>query len=129
MATETRYSDIDLAFIAHPVTGNPTRKTNRDAVRQSVKSLILTDYYERPFKSDIGCSIRYYLFENWTPMTKQNMERAVKEVISNYEPRARLLSIDVQDQPDYNALSISIAFTIKNDPSPVVLDVILERVR
>jgi len=129
MATDTIFSDLDLAFIAHPVTGNPTRKTNRDAVKQSVKSLILTDYYERPFKSDIGCSIRYYLFENWTPMIKQQMERAVREVIKNYEPRANVLEVLVEDRSDVNALTISVAFTIKNDPAPVVLDVILERVR
>lgn len=129
MATDTIFSDLDLAFIAHPVTGNPTRKTNRDAVRQSVKSLILTDYYDRPFKSDIGCSIRYYLFENWSPMVKQQMERAVREVIKNYEPRANVLEVLVEDRSDVNALTVSIAFTIKNDPAPVVLDVILERVR
>jgi len=126
---DTIFSDLDLAFIAHPVTGNPTRKTNRDAVRQSVKSLILTDYYERPFKSDIGCSIRYYLFENWSPMIKQSMERAIREVIANYEPRANILEVLVEDRPDANALTVSVAFTIKNDPSPIVLDVILERVR
>jgi len=129
MATDTIFSDLDLAFIPHPVTGNVTRKTNRDAVRQSVKSLILTDYYERPFKSDIGCSIRYYLFENFTPMIKQSMERAVREVIANYEPRANVIEVLVEDRTDLNALTISIAFTVKNDPSPVILDVILERVR
>jgi len=129
MATDTIFSDLDLAFIAHPVTGNVTRKTNRDAVRQSVKSLILTDYYDRPFKSDIGCSIRYYLFENFTPMIKQSMERAVREVIANYEPRANVIEVLVEDRTDLNALTISIAFTVKNDPSPVILDVILERVR
>jgi len=129
MATDTIFSDLDLAFIPHPVTGNITRKTDRDAVRQSVKSLILTDYYERPFKSDIGCSIRYYLFENFTPMIKQSMERAVREVIANYEPRANVIEVLVEDRTDLNALTISVAFTIRNDPSPVILDVILERVR
>jgi len=126
---DTIFSDLDLAFIAHPVTGNPTRKTNRDAVRQSVKSLILTDYYERPFKSDIGCSIRYYLFENWSPIIKQQMERAIIEVIENYEPRANILEVLVEDRSEVNALTVSIAFTVRNDPSPIVLDVILERVR
>ena len=129
MATDTIFSDLDLAFIPHPVTGNVTRKTNRDEVRQSVKSLILTDYYDRPFKSDIGCSIRYYLFENFTPMIKQSMERAVREVIANYEPRANVIEVLVEDRTDLNALTISVAFTIRNDPSPVILDVILERVR
>jgi len=123
------FSDLNLAFTAHPVTGAVTRKTDRDAVRQSVKSLVLTNFYERPFKPDIGCSIRNYLFELWTPATRQQMENAVIEVIKNYEPRAKLLRVAISDKPDMNSLVVSIAFTVRNDPTPVVLDVILERVR
>jgi len=123
------FSDLDLNFIAHPITGNVGRKTNRESVRQSVKSLILTDYFERPFKSDIGCSIRYYLFELFTPPVKQQMERAIKEVIKNYEPRADVFEVLVEDRSELNALTVSVAFMILNDPDPVILDVILERVR
>lgn len=125
----TVFSDLDLGFIAHPVTGQLTRKKNREAVRQSVKSLILTDFYERPFKSDIGCGIRNYLFELFTPATKQQMQNAVREVIRNYEPRAELIDVLVEERPDMHAVTISVAFYIVNDPDPVVLDVILERVR
>lgn len=123
------FSDLDIAFIAHPITGQLARKTNRDAVRQSVKSLILTDYFERPFKSDIGCSIRYYLFELFTPALKQQMENAIREVIKNYEPRAEIIDVLVEERQDLNALTVSVAFFILNDPEPVFLDVILERVR
>jgi phage baseplate assembly protein W len=123
------FSDLNLAFTAHPVTGAVTRKVDRDAVRQSVKSLILTNFYERPFKPDIGCSIRNFLFELWTPAVRQQMENAVLEVIKNYEPRARVLRVAVFDQPDMNTLTVSVAFMVKNDSTPVVLDVILERVR
>lgn len=123
------FSDIDLAFIAHPINGKLTRKTNREAVRQSVKSLILTDFFDRPFKPDIGCSIRYFLFELFTPIVKQQMENAIREVIRNYEPRAEVIELLVEERPDMNALTVSVAFMILNDPNPVVLDVILERVR
>jgi phage baseplate assembly protein W len=123
------YSDVDLGFFAHPITGNVSRKVNRDAVRQSVKSLILTDYYDRPFKPNIGCGIRYYLFELFTPAVKQQMESAIRETISNHEPRADVVSVLVEEKQDMHALVISVAFMIINDPNPVVLDVILERVR
>lgn len=123
------FSDLNLGFIAHPMTGALARKTDREAVKQSVKSLILTDYFERPFKSDIGCSIRYYLFELFTPAVKQQMENAVKEVIKNYEPRAEVVEVLVEERPDMNAMTVSVAFMVQNDPDPVVLDVILERVR
>jgi phage baseplate assembly protein W len=125
----TIFSDLDIGFIAHPITQKLTRKTNREAVRQSVKSLILTDFYERPFKSDIGCGVRRYLFELFTPATKQQMENAIREVISNHEPRAQIIDVLVEERPDMNAMTISLAFYIVNDPDPVVLDVILERVR
>ena len=123
------YSDVDLGFFAHPITGNVSRKVNRDAVRQSVKSLILTDYYDRPFKPNIGCGIRYYLFELFTPAVKQQMESAIRETIANHEPRADIVSVLVEEKQDMHALVISVAFMILNDPNPVVLDVILERVR
>lgn len=123
------FSDINLAFTAHPVTKALTRKTNREAVKQSIRSLILTDFYERPFQPNIGCSIRGYLFELFTPIVKQRMENSIKEAISNYEPRANLMHVLVEDRSELNSLLISVAFRVKNDPTPVVLDVILERVR
>jgi len=126
---DTIFSDLNLAFTAHPVTGALSRKLEREAVRQSVKSLVLTNRGERPFKPDIGCSIRSYLFELWTPMVKQQMEHAVLEVIRNYEPRARIIRLVINDNPDMNSLIVSIAFMIRNDPTPVTLDVILNRVR
>jgi len=123
------YSDIDLAFLSHPITGKLSRKINREAVKQSVKSLIMTDFYERPFKPLIGCSIRQLLFENFHPAIVQEMELAISEVIENYEPRAELISVNVDAHPDSNAMSISVVFYVINDSQPVVLDVILERVR
>jgi phage baseplate assembly protein W len=129
-ATKTTiFSDIDLGFIPHPITGQLTKKTNREAVKQSVKSLILTDFYERPFKSNIGCGIRHYLFELFSPPIKQAMENTIREVITNLEPRADLIEVLVEDRPDLNAMTVSVAFLVNNDPDPVVLDVILERVR
>tara|TARA_R110000764_G_scaffold54294_1_gene118313 strand:- start:82 stop:474 length:393 start_codon:yes stop_codon:yes gene_type:complete len=123
------FSDISLGFTPHPITGELSRKTNRDAVRQSVKSLILTDYYDRPFKSNIGCSIRYQLFEMFGPAVKQQMETAIREVIRNFEPRADVIEVMVEENRQAHSLIITVAFMVINDPNPVVLDVILERVR
>jgi len=127
--TKEIYSDLDLAFIAHPVTGKVSRKTNREAVRQSVKSLVLTDFYERPFKSEIGCNIKRYMFELFSPPVKQQMQDTIRETIDNHEPRAKIIDVLVEERPDLNALTVSLAFYVLNDPDPVVLDVILERVR
>jgi len=123
------YSDIDLAFLSHPINGKLTRKLNREAVKQSVKSLILTDYYERPFNGRIGCSIRGLLFENFHPAIIQQMENAIREVISNYEPRAEVVAVNIQAKPDSHTLNTSIVFFTRNDTEPTTLNVSLERVR
>jgi len=124
------FSDIALSFNAHPVTGAVQRKTDAEAIKQSVKSLILTNFYERPFKPDIGCSIRYLLFELFTPATRHMMEDAISDVIRNYEPRAELQSVNVKEDVNRNALEATIIFRIKNKPNePINLSVILERVR
>lgn len=123
------FSDLSLGFTAHPVTGAVARKRNRDSVKQSVKSLILTNFYERPFKPRIGCNIRSSLFEPFTTITQQTIENAIKEVIANYEPRATVVDVITEASPDQNALAVSVIFYIQNDPNPVDLDLILERVR
>ena len=123
------YSDIDHAFLSHPVSGKLTRKINREAVKQSVKSLILTDFYERPFQPDIGCGIRALLFENWHPAVEELMRDSITEVINNYEPRAELIDILIDGRPDSNSVAITIVFSILNDTEPVTLDLSLERVR
>lgn len=126
---EVIYSDIDSTFFAHPVKQDIVTRKNRDAVKASVKNLILTDFYERPFKPTIGCGIRNFLFELMTPSTRQQIKNAAKQVIENYEPRAEVIDVLVEDYPDKNAITISIAFFIINDPEPVVVDILLERVR
>jgi phage baseplate assembly protein W len=123
------FSDLALGFTPHPVTGALARKRNRDAVKQSVKSLILTDFYERPFKSTIGCNIRKSLFEPFTSITQQTIENAIRDVIANYEPRAEVVDVIAEASPDENSLAVSVIFYIQNDPNPVDLDLILERVR
>lgn len=132
MPTEPKteiFSDLDLSFTAHPITGAVNRKTNRLAVRQSVKNLVLTNFYERPFQPDIGCGIRNYLFEPLTDITRKLIEEAIRETVENYEPRADIIAIQVEEYPETHTLAVSLAFMILNDPEPVVLDVILERVR
>jgi phage baseplate assembly protein W len=123
------FSDFDSLFQANPITKKLNTNVNREAVKESVRNLILTDYFERPFRSDIGCSIRSYLFELFSPALKQTMENAVIEVINNFEPRADVLDVLVEDRSDLNAISVTVAFQIRNDVTPVVIDVILERVR
>ena len=84
------YSDLDLNFAVTPGKKDVNKKKDIEAVKQSVRNLILTNHYERPFHPEIGSSVRSLLFENINPITTNILKRAIGEVITNFEPRARL---------------------------------------
>lgn len=130
MARNTRtFSDLDLNFTRHPVTDDVSRKYDEEAVKQSVKNLILTSNYERPFHSEIGSSLRGLLFEPITPMLNMLIKRAIIDTINNFEPRVRLTEVLVRFSPDQNDVYVSIEFTIVNTTRPVLVDLVLKRTR
>jgi phage baseplate assembly protein W len=123
------YKDFSLDFTEHPVTGDVLKLSGDSAVRRSVKQLILTNNYERPFQPDLGSSIVQYLFENVTPITGELIKRAIDGVIRKYEPRAEIVRIDVEVDPDKNGYQASITFFVLNGIEPITVDVFLERAR
>jgi len=130
MARNTRtFTDIDLNFTAHPVTGDVTRKYDEASIKQSVKNLILTQNYERPFHSEIGSQVRAVLFEPVSPMTTMILQRSIEDVINNFEPRVTLTSVNVSPNIDNNAYNISIYFKIINTETPTTVDLTLKRTR
>jgi len=130
MARNTRtFTDIDLNFTAHPVTGDITRKFDEASIKQSVKNLILTQNYERPFHSEIGSQVRSVLFEPVSPMTTMILQRSIEDVINNFEPRVTLTSVNVSPNIDNNAYNISIYFKIINIETPTTVDLTLKRTR
>ncbi len=130
MARNTRtFSDIDLNFTAHPLTGDVARKYDEESIKQSVKNLILTNNYERPFHSEIGSQIRGLLFEPVTPMLNMLLKRAIIDTITNFEPRVRLIDVLVRFSPDNNDVYVSIEYTIVNTTRPIQIDLVLKRTR
>ena len=123
------YVDLDLDFTRHPVTNDVVKITDVDAVKRSVKNLINTQFYERPFHPELGCGVRDMLFENYTPMTGIFMRRKIEEVLSTYEPRASLSSIQVNEQMDRNAIDVVVNFYVLNLPNPVSVTTTLQRIR
>ena len=123
------YVDLDLDFTRHPVTNDVVKITDVDAVKRSVRNLINTQFYERPFHPELGCGVRDMLFENYTPMTGIFMRRKIEEVLSNYEPRASLSSIQVNEQMDRNAIDVVVNFYVLNLPNPVSVTTTLQRIR
>jgi phage baseplate assembly protein W len=123
------YQDLDLDFIANPITGDISKKTGPDAVARSIRNLVMTNYYDRPFRSQIGSNAVKMLFENIGPLTAINLEQAISDVINNFEPRAKLIGVKVKSDPDNNGYSAKIAFYVQNRPEPFQSTLFLSRVR
>jgi len=123
------YSDFMVNFDIHPVSGDLVLATNEDAVKRSVKNLILTNFYEKPFFPTLGSGILSLEFENWTPMLQENIKTRIKTTITNFEPRAKVISIYITPDPDHNSVNCTITFSLLNSDTPVTLTLPLFRIR
>jgi len=130
MAKNTRlFSDLDLNFTLNPVTHDVTRRYDEDAIKTSLKNLILTANYERPFHSEIGSPIKKLLFEPATPMLGAMLKRAITDTINSFEPRVNIVNIVVVTNEDNYSIDVSIEFTILNTTAPITIDLTLQRTR
>jgi len=128
------YSDLDLDFIAHPTSKDVVKKKGFDAIKRSIRNLVLTNFYDKPFRSYIGSNVQKILFDNINPFTAIFLRDAIEEVITNFEPRVKLREdvsngIVVNVSPDNNGYDVTISFTIINTGAPVTFSLFLERLR
>ena len=127
---EVVFSDINVSFTPHPVTGKLPVLKNADAVKAAVRNLILTNFGERPYDPLYGGNIRAMLFENADdPLVQDQLRRQIEGAIKNYEKRAKVDRVIVDVKPDSNTLVVRIRFMISNERFPVQLEVAIERVR
>jgi phage baseplate assembly protein W len=129
MTAAAIYSDLPINFDVHPIKGDLVLTTDENAVKRSVRNLLLTDPYERFFNPDVGAGIRQSLFENMSKDTAYVLQEKITETITNYEPRANLYSVNVKALPDENSYYATIVFGINSTTSPITLDLVLKRVR
>ena len=124
------YSDIDLFFGPKVGSKDISKLTDFTAVKRSVRNLVLTNFYEKPFHPEIGSGVRDVLFEPMTPITAYILTMKIEEVIENFEPRARLVGVRATPNLDNNAYNVSIEFYVVNAPAELVsMEVLLERLR
>ena len=123
------YKDINLSFARHPLTGDIAFLTDIEAVKRSVRNLINTSFYERPFHPEIGSDVRSILFEPVSPPVANVLQRNIEDVVRNFEPRAELISVDVVPNIDANAYAANIKFYVVNSPTAVEVNIFLERLR
>ena len=108
------YRDLNLNFSSNPVTGDVTTVTDVNAVKRSVRNLLLTNHYDRPFHPEIGSNVTALLFENLGPITGNLLSRAIEEMIGNFEPRARVTSVECNPVLSTNSYNVSIYFYVEN---------------
>ena len=94
-----QYRDLDLFFSRKQGSGDVNKITDIEAVKRSVRNLVLTNFYEKPFHPEIGSGIRDMLFENMSPLTAAVLAKKVEDVIENFEPRARLIGVRAHRLP------------------------------
>jgi len=124
------YVDLDLFFGRKSSNSDIQDLTNVKSVKRSIRNLILTNHFEKPFHPEIGSGVRDMLFENMTPVTAHILARKVEDVILNFEPRARLVGVRAEPILDRNTYEVTIEFYVVNQPTELVdLSVMLERLR
>ena len=124
------YRDLNLNFTANPITGDVTTVTDVNAVKRSVRNLLLTNHYDKPFHPEIGSNIPYLLFENFGPVTGNQLSRAIEEMIGNFEPRARVENVECIPLPDTQTYNVVIQFYVENMPAELQeFQTLLESVR
>ena len=124
------YKDLNLNFGRHPITKQLQTLTDAAAVKRSVRNLVQIGEYEKPFHPEIASGVRDVLFENMTPFTAQTLQRNITDVITNFEPRALLTSVEVIPRFDENQYQVIVEFYIENAPAELVdLSFTLERLR
>ena len=123
------YKDLNLSFQQNTATKDIQKLTDVEAVKRSVRNLINTNHYEKPFHPEIGSNLRAMLFENITPQITHVISKQIELLIKNYEPRCRLVQVNAQPMFDRNGYACQISFYVVNYPEPVTVETFLERLR
>lgn len=132
MATQTLkkiYSDIDFRFTRTPGRNDIALSYDEMAVIRSIRYLLLTRNFERPFQPDLGSRINDLLFEPVDPFTSSSLKNEIETTIKNFEPRVIINDIKIFEQPDENSYSVTLEFFIGNNTQPTAINLTLERTR
>ena len=122
------YTDIDLNITPHPSSGDLVLKQDKDAVKRSIRNIMLTNHYERLFKPNFGANLRSLLFELADDITKMEIRQQIVEALQNFEPRVAVDNIYLT-QDRANRLHINLHYGVRGVKEPQELEVILQRVR
>lgn len=121
------FKDLAVSFNPNPSTGDFGIVKNENAIKQSVRNLVLTMFGERPFQEQIGSKVKWLLFEQWDVFTRDSLESEIRNTISRLEPRITVDSVNVQDDSDINGIQVSIDYTIVGQTLVQTVEFLLEK--
>ena len=124
-----RYTDLNLDFIKHPMSKDVALLTDMEALKRSVRNIVLTSKYDRPFKPEMDAGVRRYLFELNSPITAVRIKNAIELAIKNFEPRVEVINVLVTSNPEKNSYDVAILFRPKNINQTAQVTFVLERTR
>ena len=123
------WRDLDLSLTLHPIRKDIMPLKDDNAIKNSVKNLLISNFYERPFSRDVGANLRALLFEPADSITKIALKENIRRVIQKYEPRVALRDIEIKYQDDSNAYNITVIFKIKEFDTNESVEIVLRRLR
>ncbi len=123
----TKFVDIDLNFSLHPISSDIGKRVDANAVGNSIKNLVLTKIYDRPFHPEIASGVTELLFENFNSDTSLMLQRTIRYTIENFEPRAEVIYINIVENQDSNDLTVELAFNVVGFIDTIVTAFTLER--
>ena len=126
---QNKFTDIDLNFAKNPVTRDVNVLQDESAIKRSLKNIILTNTYERPFLPELKGNVTAMLFEPFTDLTVIRLEKGIRDAILSYEPRVVLQDVIVEGDPDRNRFIVTIRFQIRNTSKVSETQFYLERLR
>jgi phage baseplate assembly protein W len=124
-----KYKDLDLAFTMHPVRKDVNKHVDDLAVINSVKNLISTSRYERPFQPQLGSGVRNLLFEQMDSVTAAALKREIIQTLENFEPRVVVQEVAISPDFDNNGFKVGMRFLIINRTEPITIQFFLQRDR
>lgn len=129
VATSQLFADLNLSMPVHPVKKDITPLTDIDAVKSSVKNLVLTNFGEKLFRPEFGGNVTSYLFENVEIFTAIAIKEEIERVLKRFEPRVENVVVQVDDEMGDNDYNVTIGFNIINNPQEFTVDFALNRLR
>lgn len=123
------FKDLDLDFIMHPTTGDVSQKTDAEAIKRSVRNLVLMNRYDKLFHPEIDSRVTKMLFEPATPIMAMGLRSNLIDILNRYEPRAKITDIIVAFNENKNSFDIQVSFIVLATREVSKVFVSLERIR